>query len=179
MAEDEIDDESRNLFRKAVSGSRQLIHDKVNPFRPRVRAIPTQRIRDEAEAYAESLSPPPDAHLEYETGNEVLYSRNGVQNSVIRKLRRGQYPIEAELDLHRMTSEEAYKALVIFLSGCRQRNIRCIRIIHGKGLGSKDRLPVLKGKVNHWLRQRDDILAFCTARPVDGGSGAVYVLLKR
>jgi DNA-nicking Smr family endonuclease len=86
--------------------------------------------------------------------------------------------VAAELDLHGMTSELARSALREFMAECRRRDHRCVRIIHGKGRGSSNRGPVLKGKVNRWLRQRDDVLAFCSARPVDGGTGALYVLLR-
>jgi len=87
--------------------------------------------------------------------------------------------VEAQLDLHGLTAAQARAALATFLRDCRIHGLRCVRIIHGKGRGSHNRQPVLKGKVNHWLRQRDEVLAFCTARPVDGGGGAVYTLLKR
>lgn len=120
----------------------------------------------------------PDA-FDVETGEELLYCRNGVQNSVMRKLRRGHYRLEAELDLHRMTAAQAHLALIDFIARCRRRELRCVRVIHGKGLGSKDRRPVLKGRVNQWLRQWNDVLAFCSARPCDGGSGATYVLLRK
>jgi len=121
---------------------------------------------------------PPD-QADIEVGDELLFSRNGVQNSVMRKLRRGQYRSEAELDLHRLTAVQAHQALTSFILHCQRRHLRCVRIIHGKGLGSKDQRPVLKGRVNQWLRQWDDVLAFCSARPCDGGSGATYVLLRK
>lgn len=172
----EADDTS--LFRQAIAGSRKLKQDKIRPHRDRVKPVPRQRIRDEQAALEESLVVPYTTE-EFETGDELLYSRNGVQHNVMRKLRKGRYPIEAELDLHRLTSEQAYQAMVSFLAHCKQRRIRCVRLIHGKGLGSRQKRPVLKGKVNQWLQQRDDVLAFCSARPVDGGSGAVYVLLRK
>lgn len=175
-SDDDIDDKS--LFQQAVSGARKLEQDKIRPHRKRIKPIPRHLISDEQAALEESLAMPyvPD---DIEVGDELLFSRNGVQNSVIRKLKKGQYPLEAELDLHRLTSLQAYEALVTFITQCTQRQIRCIRIIHGKGLSSKEKRPVLKGKVDRWLRQRDDILAFCSARSFDGGTGAVYVLLRR
>ena len=96
----------------------------------------------------------------------------------LRKLRRGHWVVQAQLDLHGMTSDEARMNLVAFLNACKKNGHRCIRIIHGKGLGSKNREPVLKIKVRNWLMQRDEILAFTQARQVDGGGGAVVVLLK-
>lgn len=171
-------DDDRSLFRQAMSGARRLQHDKVKPHRSKPRPYPQQRQLDEQRVLAESLGPPPDA-FDVETGEELLYCRNGVQNSVMRKLRRGHYRLEAELDLHRMTAAQAHLALIDFIARCRRRELRCVRVIHGKGLGSKDRRPVLKGRVNQWLRQWNDVLAFCSARPCDGGSGATYVLLRK
>ncbi|MEZ5671388.1 MAG: Smr/MutS family protein [Thiotrichaceae bacterium] len=90
----------------------------------------------------------------------------------------GQFSISAELDLHGLIVSQAREAVVDFLHYCRDRSLRCVRIVHGKGYGSWQKQPILKGKLNHWLRQRDEVLAFCPARGVDGGTGAVYVLLK-
>lgn len=174
---DKTDDE-KSLFEQAIRGVRKLKNDKIKPHRKRVKPIPQQRISDEQGCLQESLTMP-FTNDDIETGEELIYSRGGVQNSVMRKLKRGHYPIEAELDLHRLTAQGAYEAMVQFLSHCQQRGIRCVRIIHGKGLGSKEKKPVLKGKVNQWLQRRDDILAFCSATPVDGGTGAIYVLLRR
>ena len=105
--------------------------------------------------------------------------RGGLQQRVLRKLRRGQFAIEAELDLHGYIVPEAREALAVFLRDAQLTGKRCVRIIHGKGLGAEGRLPVLKIKVNSWLRQKDQVLAFCSTRPQDGGTGAVYVLLKK
>jgi DNA-nicking Smr family endonuclease len=113
------------------------------------------------------------------TGEELFFTRTGIQNNVLRKLKRGQFSIEEELDLHGKTSAEAKILVAEFLLYCTQTNLRVVRIIHGKGRGSFNKQPVLKFKVNHWLQQRDEVLAFCSARQVDGGTGAIYVLLKR
>lgn len=113
------------------------------------------------------------------TANDVLrYTRSGVSQRQLMKLRRGEFPIQSELDLHGYTVNAARSALAEFLQQCQQRNIRSIRIIHGKGHGSSDAQPILKNNVNHWLQQWDGVIAFCSARPVDGGTGAVYVLLR-
>ena len=106
------------------------------------------------------------------------YLRNGLAQQTVKKLRRGHWVIQDELDLHGLTSVEAREMLVDFLNHCRKNGFRCIRIIHGKGLRSKNREPVLKTKIANWLMQRDEVLAFCQARQVDGGGGAVVVLLK-
>ena len=96
----------------------------------------------------------------------------------MRKLRRGQYAIEAQLDLHGNTVPEARERVSTFLRDMQTQGKRCVRIIHGKGKSSEGKLPVLKGKVNAWLQQWDQVLAFCSARPNDGGTGAIYVLLR-
>jgi DNA-nicking Smr family endonuclease len=114
-----------------------------------------------------------------ETGEELLFFRPDLPSKTVKKLRRGDFSIQAELDLHGMFREDARKALALFLTSTRQRGLRCVRVIHGKGHGSPDKKPVLKNLVNRWLQQRDEVLAFCSARQVDGGTGAVYVLLRK
>ncbi len=126
----------------------------------------------------ESLHDPVRWDEETETGEELSFVRPGLSRQILRRLRRGEWVSQAELDLHGLTKLEAKIELVNFLFGCGRRGIRCIRIIHGKGLRSKNREPVLKLHVRHWLMQRDEVLAFVQARPVDGGGGAVMVLLK-
>ena len=145
---------------------------------PRPSPVPLQRMRDERAVLAESLAtePHPDAGLA--TGEELVYVRAGVPGDVLRRLRRGHWVVQDELDLHGMTSIEARLATGVFLAECMQRGIRCVRIVHGKGLRSPNRQPVLKRKLGHWLIVRDEVLAFCEARPVDGGSGAVMLLLR-
>ncbi|MBI5783453.1 MAG: Smr/MutS family protein [Gammaproteobacteria bacterium] len=178
MATDDQDDDERDLFRKAVGQIRAVKQDKIHPHRKRRKPVPDQTLRDQREVMNSLLS---DAYepADIETGDELLYTRPGLQHSVIRKLRRGQYAIEAELDLHGATSVQAREAVNIFLKKARDQEKRVVRIIHGKGKSSEGKLPVLKGKVNSWLRQKGEVLAFCSARPNDGGTGAVYVLLKR
>jgi len=172
------DDNDDSLFRNAMGAVRRMRQDKIGPHRQRLKPVPRQRQRDEQQVLLDSLAPLSDL-ADIEVGDELLFSRNGVQNSVMRKLRRGQYRIEAELDLHRLTAVQAREALQGFILECRRRQLRCVRIIHGKGLGSRDQRPVLKGRVDQWLRQWDDVLAFTSARPCDGGSGATYVLLRK
>ena len=115
---------------------------------------------------------------EVETGEELIYARSGLQHRILKKLRRGQFVVSAECDLHGMTVPVARQALAEFLARCRLQHQTCVRIIHGKGHGSVQRIPVLKTKVGKWLQQREEVLAYCSARPMDGGTGAVYVLLK-
>ncbi len=146
--------------------------------RPKIAPIPTQRLRDERAALADSLSDHITWDIGTETGEELVYLRNGLSPQTIKKLRRGHWVLQDELDLHGSTSAQARPLLVEFLNACMRIDVRCVRIIHGKGLRSKNREPVLKTKVANWLIQRDEVLAFCQARQVDGGSGAVVVLLK-
>jgi DNA-nicking Smr family endonuclease len=146
--------------------------------RPLPQPIPKQRLRDDRQTLEDSLSfeSPWDAGLE--TGEELCYLRNGVGEQTLRKLRRGYWVIQDELDLHGLTVQQARTLVGEFLNQCVRRGLRCVRIIHGKGLGSRNREPVLKRRVAVWLIQREGTLAFCQARSADGGGGAVVVLLR-
>lgn len=172
-----ISKQDREAFREATEGVRPLAHDKVAPYRapPPPRAL--QRELDEHRVLADMFSDVLDAE-ELESGEELSYLRTGMQHQVLRKLRRGHYSVGAELDLHGYTVAEARQALSGFLQQAQDAGIRCVRVIHGKGNQSLDKRPILKGKVDYWLRQWNDVLAFTSARPVDGGTGALYVLLK-
>lgn len=163
-------------FRAAVRDVRPIATPPrvVQRRPPRPRA--TFRRRDELAVLAESLVVS-SADLDVETGDELTFRRPGVQDTVMRKLRRGQYRVEDELDLHGLTLPEAKLGLRAFLASALSRDLRCVRIVHGKGLGSGPRGPVLKNAVNVVLRRTDPVVAFCSARQVDGGTGAVYVLL--
>lgn len=172
-----INDEDRELFRQAIEGTRRIRTDKMEPHRNPPRPRVTVSSMDDEQLF-DGLSDDME-QAEVQRGDELLFVRSGIQHGVVKKLRRGQYPIEDELDLHGLRSDEARTALAHFLNFAQQRHLRCVRIIHGKGYGSQSRQPVLKNKVNSWLRQRDDVLAFCSARPADGGTGAVAILLKR
>jgi DNA-nicking Smr family endonuclease len=116
---------------------------------------------------------------EMETGEELVFQRPIVSRKVMRQLRRGKYALQAEIDLHGLTAAEAQAELQVFIRGCHARGLKCARVVHGKGLGSGARGPVLKIGVNRWLSQWPEVAAFCSAQPVDGGTGAVYVLLRR
>ena len=135
-----------------------------------------QREADERAVLEELLEHDPEHWVE--SGEDLSYRAPGLQDSVFRRLRRGTYRVGAELDLHGMTSVVAKTALHHFLADCVARGVRCARVIHGKGLRSSNQGPVLKSRVDHWLRRRKDVLAFVSARPQDGGTGAVYVLLR-
>jgi DNA-nicking Smr family endonuclease len=171
----EIDEAWQEALRDVVplAGPKRVLHELAHPA-----PIPLQRLRDERAVLDESLttSAHPDAGTA--SGEELVYVRAGIPKSVLRNLRRGHWVIREALDLHGMTSPQARQATAAFLAMCLQRGVRCVRIIHGKGLRSPNREPVLKRKLANWLMQRDEVLAYCEARPSDGGSGAVVVLLR-
>ncbi|MBK8182773.1 MAG: Smr/MutS family protein [Candidatus Competibacteraceae bacterium] len=173
-----LNPQDRDLFRQAVGAVKLLHCDRIDPVHCRPGPVPRFSLADERQVLADMVSDyfePADL----ETGEELYYRREGVQQAVLRKLRRGQFQVGGALDLHGMTVAAAKEALAGFLHNARRDRLNCVRIIHGKGKGSRHRGPVLKQKVNHWLRQRDDVLAFCSARSMDGGTGAVYALLRR
>lgn len=150
--------------------------NRVFPSPPSISPRPRLHRPEEQAAAADSLS---DHELnDYDADEALSYLRSGMPSQTLRKLRRGHWVVQAQLDLHGMSSEEARQAVWQFIVECRQLDIRCVRIIHGKGFGSLNREPVLKRKLRNWLMQKDDVLAFCQARPADGGSGAALVLLK-
>jgi DNA-nicking Smr family endonuclease len=150
---------------------------RVARARPRPAPLPRETWRDERAALAESLGPiSPDQALD--TGEEIAFLRPGLSSQMLRRLRRGHWVVEDNLDLHGLNRSQAVAAVREFLRDCRARRLGCVRIVHGKGLGSRNREPVLKGKVYHWLRMREEVLAFSQAPAAHGGAGAVLVLLK-
>ena len=166
------------LFRSAVADVRPLKSEKSLSDKPKPKPIPNQRIADEKkviEALSDNLS---DEWQEL-SGDELNYARDGISRQIMRRLRTGRYIIEAELDLHGLRREQAKQELVWFIRECQVNGFRCVRIIHGKGQRSPNKQPVLKTKTASWLKQMDEILAYCTAPKTDGGTGALYVLLKR
>jgi DNA-nicking Smr family endonuclease len=172
------DDDDARLFRDAVRGARAL---REEPRAGAQRRRPPARARfaraERANVLAESLDVPwPEAGIE--TGEELGFRRPGVQESVLRRLRRGEFRVEAEIDLHGLTVVQAKAELRAFLAEACARRLRCLRIVHGKGLRSGQRGPVIKQTVNALLRRVAAVVAFSSARQVDGGTGAVYVLLR-
>ena len=165
------------LFRDAVQDVALLAApDKIVHSRKRPRPVPHQPPSDEQPVLDDALSD--HILLNADEDDSTSFLRTGLSRQSLRRLRRGYWPIQDELDLHGHTRDEARAALVAFLNACGTQGMRCVRVIHGKGRSSETREPVLKVKVRHWLMQRDDVLAFCEARPEEGGSGAVKVLLK-
>jgi DNA-nicking Smr family endonuclease len=166
------------LFREAVKDARPLTTPPVRLFKLKPKPIPKQFLRDEQQALKDSLSDHYIPAHELETGEELLYLRDGHSPDILRKLRRGHWVIQAKIDLHGLVSDEARLYVSTFISDCKKRGIRCVRIVHGKGLGSRNREPILKHKLRGWLMQKDEVIAYAEAKKQDGGSGAVIVLLK-
>jgi DNA-nicking Smr family endonuclease len=169
----------RNLFREAVGDAQPLRPTgRIEPAPAAVPPVAKQFEQDESRALAESISDEIDIERLLETDDSLSWRRPEVGPDVPRRLRRGDWVIQRQIDLHGLRVDEARQALIEFLAECMKREVRCVRIVHGKGLGSVNREPVLKGKVLRWLAQRLEVLAFCQARPIDGGSGALVALLR-
>ena len=166
-------------FAKAVAGVRPLKPARrAAPAKPPAPPDPVQTLRDERAALVESIGCPISPEHALEAGEELAYLRDGLSRQVLRRLRRGHWVVQAGLDLHGMNRHEAAMHVAEFLLLAAQRGQRCVRIVHGKGYRSANGEPVLKRKVASWLIQRDAVLAYVQAKPADGGSGAVVVLLK-
>ncbi|HYQ70685.1 MAG TPA: Smr/MutS family protein, partial [Gammaproteobacteria bacterium] len=165
--------EDIELFRRSVGPVRRISSDRIGP----VRRPPPPRPRPGGEAEGAGL---PDTFSDaYDPGSvsaeeTLFFARPGLQQRQLQRFRRGQLSCFAELDLHGMTAAIARRELMAFIEHCRERRIRCARIIHGKGYGSGGAAPVLKNRLNSWLRQHHDVLAFSSAQARHGGSGALY-----
>ncbi|MDP1672855.1 MAG: Smr/MutS family protein [Burkholderiales bacterium] len=168
-----------SLLLEALAGVTPLPPlNRVKPVRPQLRPLAVQRQLDERAALQDTLSDSPAWELGLEDGEELQFLRDGISREHLRKLRRGHWVVQAHLDLHGHTAAEARQLTAEFLARCLRKGLRCLRIVHGKGLRSPNREPVLKRKLSGWLAQRDEVLACCQAPHNDGGSGAVLVLLR-
>ena len=168
-----------DLFRRSIGKVAPLAPpDKaaVTPARPQ--PVARHHLADEKAALQESLSDDFDVETLLDTDDSLSYTRSGVGADVVRKLRKGHWTIQDQLDLHGLRRDAARDALGAFLRSATRRGLRCVRIIHGKGLGSVNKEPVLKQKVRNWLVQKEEVIAFCQAKASDGGSGALVVLLN-
>ena len=168
-----------NLFRTTVGEVAPLrTAARVSTPLPRPQPIAHQRLADDEAALQESLSDEFSIDTLLEVDEDLSFVRGGIGPDVLRKLRGGGWVTQDQLDLHGLRTDQARQALSQFVRDSMKRGMRCVRIIHGKGLGSLGKKPVLKNKVRNWLVQKDEVLAFCQARAADGGSGALMVLLK-
>ena len=171
------DDDAR-LFRAAIGRVRELHGTPDAPATPRPAPEPVQARADEARVRDELLTHPIEPGT-IELGEEISYLKPGQPTRLLQQLRRGRYSVRAEIDLHEMSAAVAREAIGQFLDDCRRHHELCVRIVHGKGLRSQARGPVLKQLTDTLLRRRADVLAFASARPAQGGTGAVLVLLAR
>jgi DNA-nicking Smr family endonuclease len=173
----------RTLFVRAAGDVKPLrehhaqhkrVHLAPSPPAP----VAVQQLLDEQRVLRESISDEFDATTLLDIDDALSFRRPGVGLDVTRKLRKGGWTIQGEIDLHGLRRDEAREALAAFLRDATKRGWRCVRVVHGKGLGSPGKTPVLKGKVHSWLAQKDEVLAFVQARADEGGAGAVVVLLR-
>ena len=168
----------RNLFVRAVGAVKPLpVKERVHmkPHRPTPR--PLQQDLDDQAALVESMSDEFDVSTLLDVDDQLSFRRPGIGTEITRKLRKGEWSIQGQLDLHGLRSDEARTALGQFIRDAKRMGWRCVRVVHGKGLGSPGKEPVLKAKVQRWLVQKNEVLAFVQAKPSDGGAGALVVLL--
>lgn len=169
----------RDLFLQAAGKVQTLaVPAKAALKTEKPQPLPIQRQRDEEAALQEAISDAFDASTLLEVDEHLSYRRPGIGPDVVRKLRRGDWAIQRQLDLHGLRTEDARVALGQFIREAQKQGLRCVRVVHGKGLGSPGKTPVLKGRVQSWLAQKKEVLAFVQARPAEGGAGALVVLLQ-
>ncbi len=173
-------DRERRQFELAVGPVQPLktarrVHHPLRPVEP----TPRQRLLDEQAVMREALSDEFDVETLLHTDEALSFRRPGLGPDVVRKLREGHWSIQRQIDLHGLRTDEAREALGGFIREAHQLGLRCVRVVHGKGLGSPGRMPVLKGRVQRWLVQKHEVMAFVQARPADGGAGALVVLLRQ
>ena len=168
----------KNLFIRAA-GAVQPLPDKRRVLLKKERALPTvmQHQQDEKAVLIEAISDEFDVGTLLDVDELLSFRRPGIGSDVTRKLRRGDWSIQRQLDLHGLRRDEARERLSFFIREAHKHGIRCVRVVHGKGLGSPGKAPVLKSRVHSWLVQKNEVLAFVQAKPADGGAGALVVLL--
>jgi len=172
-------DAEKNLFVRAAGEVKPLRHSaRVLHVPDQPPPIPVQQLLDDQRVLHESLSDEFDASTLLDVDDALSFRRPGVGLDVTRKLRKGHWSIQREIDLHGLRREDAREALAAFIRESHRQGIRCVRVVHGKGLGSPGKTPVLKGRVQAWLVQKQEVLAFVQARGDEGGAGALVVLLK-
>jgi DNA-nicking Smr family endonuclease len=170
----------RAVFALAVGPVQALraSHDRVLHAQAKPAPRPLQRLLDEQSVLRESLSDEFDVSTLLDIDDALSFRRPGIGTDVTRKLRAGHWTIQAQLDLHGLRRDQARQQLGHFIREAHRQGLRCLRVVHGKGLGSPGRVPVLKAKVQSWLIQKNEVLAFVQAKASDGGAGALLVLLQ-
>ncbi len=169
----------KNLFRRAAGAVKPLrVVGRVQLVRELPQPIPFQQQLDEQRVLQEAISDEFDAGTLLDVDDSLSFRRPGIGIDVTRKLRKGYWSIQRELDLHGLRREEARESLAAFIRAACREGVRCVRVVHGKGLGSPGKTPVLKSKVQSWLIQKTEVLAFVQARGDEGGAGALVVLLQ-
>jgi DNA-nicking Smr family endonuclease len=172
-----VDEDDSRLFREAIGDVRVLDAVPAPPAAAKPTPHPHMFDADEAAVPGQLLDMDFDPAV-LEVGEELSYLRDGYPPKLLRQLKRGQFSVQDELDLHQMNAAAAQASIQSLLAEARHRGLRCVLIVHGKGLRSRATGPVLKGLTDRMLRRRDDVIAFASARPMQGGTGAVVVLLK-
>lgn len=169
------DNNDLQLFKEQMQDVKPIKNDRVT-HKTKVTARPKKTPQDDSATNNDrrfSTEHVPDCEV------ILRFERPGIQKPVLKKLRQGKMPIEADLDLHGYTAEQARSAMIKFMDQCQHQQIRVACIVHGKGFGSSEKKPVIKPLVNKWLQEDNNVLAFSSAQPKDGGTGAVYVLLRK
>ncbi len=178
IAEAKRAEAERNLFTRAVGKVAPIANQErvwSPPQRPSTR--PLQQDLDDEAVMHESMSDEFDISTLLDVDDQLSFRRPGIGTDVTRKLRKGEWSIQGQIDLHGLRSDEARNAMGQFIRDAKRMGWRCVRVVHGKGLGSPGKEPVLKSKVQRWLVQKNEVLAFVQAKPSDGGGGALLVLL--
>jgi len=168
----------RNLFTRAVGKVAPIANQErvwSPPQRPSTR--PLQQDLDNEAVMHESMSDDFDISTLLDADDQLSFRRPGIGTDITRKLRKGEWSIQGQIDLHGLRSDEARNAMGQFIRDAKRMGWRCVRVVHGKGLGSPGKEPVLKSKVQRWLVQKNEVLAFVQAKPSDGGGGALLVLM--
>jgi DNA-nicking Smr family endonuclease len=168
----------RNLFAASVGKVKPIAHqDRVHHASQRPTPTRLQQELDDQAALLESMSDEFDVSTLLDVDDQLSFRRPGIGTDVTRKLRKGEWSLQGQLDLHGLRSDEAREAVGQFVRDAKRMGWRCVRVVHGKGLGSPGKEPVLKSKVQRWLVQKQEVIAFVQAKPADGGAGALVVLL--
>ena len=171
-----------DLFKKEIGEVKPIKRkDKVDTYSqiPKPKPVAKKFLEDEKKVLTDSISDNFESIDYFLARDELFYIKTNHSPDIVKKLRNGNWIVEESIDLHGLTSDEAKVALVEFISYCKQRGIRCIRIIHGKGYNSKNKEPVLKNKVKKWLIQKQEVICFVQAPNHDGGGGALITLLEK